>query len=265
MVSNNDVRKDLLWFDKASYDDAERKHYERLSRGFAAPSAASTCTAAPSATSSSVKGEIALAKQKIQMSLQGGAGAGADVSAKISSLEQDNVELRKVCTDLSSVIKKLEERLAALEIKVSGSAPSSTPAPAATPADDDDEDVDLFGSEDEEEAAEAERIKAERVAAYTAKKAKKPTLIAKSSVLFDVKPWDDETDMVEVEKVVRTIEMDGLLWGAGKLVPLAFGIKKLSIVCTVEDDKVSTEELSEKIEAFEDLVQSVDIAAFNKI
>jgi len=25
MVSNNDVRKDLLWFDKASYDDAERK------------------------------------------------------------------------------------------------------------------------------------------------------------------------------------------------------------------------------------------------
>ena len=52
---------------------------------------------------------------------------------------------------------------------------------------------------------------------------------------------------------------------AGKLVPLAFGIKKLTIMCTVEDDKVSIEELTEKIEAHEDFVQSVDIAAFNKI
>ena len=51
----------------------------------------------------------------------------------------------------------------------------------------------------------------------------------------------------------------------GKLVPLAFGIKKLTIMCTVEDDKVSVEELTEKIEANEDFVQSVDIAAFNKI
>ena len=47
--------------------------------------------------------------------------------------------------------------------------------------------------------------------------------------------------------------------------PLAFGIKKLTIMCTVEDDKVSVEELTEKIEANEDYVQSVDIAAFNKI
>jgi hypothetical protein len=49
-------------------------------------------------------------------------------------------------------------------------------APAA--AADDDEDIDLFG-EDEEEDAEAERIKAERVAAYNAKKANKPKTIAK--------------------------------------------------------------------------------------
>lgn len=50
-----------------------------------------------------------------------------------------------------------------------------------------------------------------------------------------------------------------------KLVPLAYGIKKLQIICVIEDEKVSTEELSEKIEGFEDFVQSVDIAAFNKI
>lgn len=51
---------------------------------------------------------------------------------------------------------------------------------------DDDDDLDLFGSDEEDE--EAARIKQERVEAYTAKKAKKPTLIAKSSILLDVKP-----------------------------------------------------------------------------
>lgn len=50
------------------------------------------------------------------------------------------------------------------------------PAPAAAPAkpqdDDDDDGVDLFGSDDEEESAEAARIREERLAAYNAKKAK---------------------------------------------------------------------------------------------
>ncbi|KAJ6647560.1 putative elongation factor 1-beta [Pseudolycoriella hygida] len=137
--------------------------------------------------------------------------------------------------------------------------------PTTAPAADDDDDVDLFASEDEEESAEAERIKAERVAAYTAKKSKKPALIAKSSVLLDVKPWDDETDMAVMEKNVRSIEMEGLLWGASKLVPVGYGIKKLQIMCVIEDDLVSIDLLSEKIEAFEDVVQSVDVAAFNKI
>lgn len=51
---------------------------------------------------------------------------------------------------------------------------------------DDDDDMDLFGSDEEDE--EAARIKQERVDAYSAKKSKKPALIAKSSILLDVKP-----------------------------------------------------------------------------
>lgn len=74
-----------------------------------------------------------------------------------------------------------------------------------------------------------------------------------------------QTDMKKMEENVRTVVMDGLLWGASKLVPVGYGINKLQIMCVIEDDKVSTEELTEKIEAFEDFVQSVDIAAFNKI
>lgn len=47
--------------------------------------------------------------------------------------------------------------------------------------------------------------------------------------------------------------------------PVGYGIKKLQIACVVEDDKVGTDQLEELITAFEDHIQSVDVAAFNKI
>merc|ERR1712156_673821 len=127
---------------------------------------------------------------------------------------------------------------------------------AAAPAADDDED---------EESEEAARIRQERLDAYAAKKSKKPALIAKTSVLLDCKPWDDETNMDEMLKSIKTIEMDGLLWGASKLVPVGYGINKLQVMCVVEDLKVSIDELQEKICEFEDFVQSCDVAAMNKI
>lgn len=71
--------------------------------------------------------------------------------------------------------------------------------------------------------------------------------------------------MKALENAVRSIEMDGLVWGISKLMPVGYGIQKLQIVCVVEDDKVSIDELSEKITDFEDFVQSVDVAAFQKI
>merc|ERR1739840_44518 len=93
--------------------------------------------------------------------------------------------------------------------------------------DDDDDDVDLFGSSDEEEeSADAKRIREERLEAYAAKKSKKPALIAKTSVLLDCKPWDDETNMDDMLAAVKSIEMDGLVWGANKLVPVGYGISK---------------------------------------
>merc|ERR1712142_427170 len=138
---------------------------------------------------------------------------------------------------------------------VSGAAADASPAA----------DVDLFGSDDEEDDEEKKRITEERLAAYAAKKAKKPALIAKTSVLLDVKPWDDETDLDEMLKCVKSIEMDGLVWGANKKIPIGYGISKLQVMCTVEDAKVSVDELGEKIEGFEDFVQSVDVAAMNKI
>ena len=127
-----------------------------------------------------------------------------------------------------------------------------------------EDDLDLFGS-DSEVDEEAERLKAARLAEYEARKASKPSVIAKSSVVLDVKPWDDTTDLADMEKRVRSIEMEGLLWGASKHVPIGYGIKKLQISIVIEDLKVSVDDLQDKICALEEFVQSTDIQSFNKI
>ena len=71
--------------------------------------------------------------------------------------------------------------------------------------------------------------------------------------------------MKELEASVRSIEKDGLVWGASKLVAVGFGIKKLQINLVVEDEKISLDELQEDIEGFEDYVQSTDVAAMQKL
>jgi translation elongation factor EF-1beta len=72
---------------------------------------------------------------------------------------------------------------------------------------------------------------------------------------------DDETDMKQLEANMRSIEMDGLTWGASKLVPVGFGIKKLQVNLVVEDEKVSIDDLQGKIEEDEDHVQSTDVVS----
>ncbi|KAL6129794.1 hypothetical protein ACLB2K_073143 [Fragaria x ananassa] len=135
-------------------------------------------------------------------------------------------------------------------------------AQASAAEDDDDSDVDLFGEETEEEKKAAE----ERAAAVKASTKKKES--GKSSVLLDVKPWDDETDMKKLEEAVRSVEVEGLHWGASKLVPVGYGIKKLTIMLTIIDDLVSVDTLIEDrltAEPINEYVQSCDIVAFNKI
>uniref|UniRef100_A0A6J0SAQ1 Elongation factor 1-delta n=2 Tax=Pogona vitticeps TaxID=103695 RepID=A0A6J0SAQ1_9SAUR len=225
----------------------------------------------------------------------GPAGDQSELVTRIASLEAENQNLRSVVADLQLAISRLECRLSVVEKTSTSHHPSPPPPtqhvtpmkkveplavssrkvelPSVSPArkaeapaveDDEDDDIDLFGS-DEEEDQEAARIREERLKQYAEKKSKKPGLIAKSSILLDVKPWDDETDMAKMEECVRSVQMDGLVWGASKLVPVGYGIKKLQIQCVVEDDKVGTDILEEEITKFEDYVQSVDIAAFNKI
>ena len=130
--------------------------------------------------------------------------------------------------------------------------------PKDKPAEDDD-DMDLFGSDDED--PEVAKQREANLAAYKAKKASKPKPVAKSLVSLEVKPWDDETNLEEMEKNVRAIELDGLVWGASKFAAVGFGIKKLQINLVVEDEKISLDELQAQIEEDEDHVQSTDVVS----
>ncbi|XP_054160337.1 elongation factor 1-beta-like [Oppia nitens] len=182
---------------------------------------------------------------------------GSVDSKKFPHVSRWQTHIKSFNTNERKAFTGVKKSLADFGVTAGGAA--SKPA-----AEDNDDDFELFGSDDEVDE-EAEKAKAARVAAYNEKKSKKAALIAKSNVILDVKPWDDETDMKKLEECVRTIQTEGLVWGASKLVPLAYGIHKLTIVCVVEDDKVSIDWLTEEIEKFEDYVQSVDIAAFQKI
>lgn len=131
----------------------------------------------------------------------------------------------------------------------------------AAPAAEDDDDLDLFGDETEDEKMAAEEREA-------AKKPAKKKESGKSSILLDVKPWDDETDMKKLEEAVRSVEIPGLTWGASKLDAVGYGIKKLQIMLTIIDDLVSVDDLIEEtltVEPISEYVQSCDIVAFNKI
>merc|ERR1711964_907981 len=152
-----------------------------------------------------------------------------------------------------------------LRLPGAAAAGGATAAPKA--AKKDDGELDLWGDGGDEEEESYEDMMARK---------KKKAVIAKSTVVFSVKPQcvdgdddDDESggtiDLNEMRDAVKGITMDGLKWGASEFKEIGYGIKKLQIMCTVEDDKVSVDALQEQIEEFEDLVQSVEIDAFNKV
>lgn len=97
----------------------------------------------------------------------------------------------------------------------------------------------------------------ENVPATTAPKKKE---VEKSLVVLEVKPWEADTDLEAAWKEIIKFQQEGLLWDQTfKLEPVAFGIKKLVFSCTVIDELVNLNDITENIEALEDYVQSVEI------
>lgn len=154
------------------------------------------------------------------------------------------------------------------------------------------DDFDLYGEDTAEEKAAMGNLK------KVATKEQKKKVINKSSLVIDVKPYSIRTDLDNLANLIKGIKISGLTWGETvKKVPIAFGLFKLQMICTIIDDEVNTEEIIDSIEgvgmtkeqrerfnevernsdeddAEEDddginkygcLVQSADIVSFNKL
>jgi len=139
---------------------------------------------------------------------------------------------------------------------------------AKKPAKKEEDDLDdLFGSDDDDDGAAAKAAAEAAKAAKAGKDKKKKVVIAMSLVMLEVKPMDDQVDLDALApRIFKEITQDGLFWKTEyKKVPVAFGIFKLIIGFSCEDEKTSVDDIVEKIEAMDDMVQSVEIQAFNKI
>jgi translation elongation factor EF-1beta len=130
-------------------------------------------------------------------------------------------------------------------------------------------DMDWGDDEDEESAPAASENKtmsrAERVKA--AKEAKTKKNVGRTQVILEIKPIEVETDLNQLWRDVCALSINGVTWGEGfEIVPVAFGICKLVMSCVMIDDEVGMDDITEAIESgFEDFVQSVDVAAMNKV
>ncbi|CDQ90533.1 unnamed protein product, partial [Oncorhynchus mykiss] len=169
--------EDNIWFEKPRYDEAERRFYE----GANGPS-----THSHHQVKSALQGRGRSRPQKRQHRNSSSASGDQELVSRMKSLELENQGLHKVVEDLRAALFKLENRVRVLERSPAIPCAKAVTVQSVKVEEDDDDEMDLFGSDEEDE--EAERLKEERIAAYAAKKSKKPALIAKSSILLDVKP-----------------------------------------------------------------------------
>jgi elongation factor 1-beta len=108
------------------------------------------------------------------------------------------------------------------------------------------EEMDLWGDggEDDDEAAQlvAEKAAAFRKQREEAKAAKRQQM---STVVLNVKPWDDTTDMAALEAQVRKVchssGPEAIVWGESNLIDVGYGIKSLKITCRIVRETVSIE------------------------
>jgi len=286
---------DLVWTDRLEY---EALLYKRPSCTQAQPTSAPTSTVPTSVAPTSVAptsaakkssktpssvcddgkslvAELEAARGFIRASLQPTVTVTTldTLIDRATCLETRNASLRKLVEDLTKQIEKLEAKAKSTGVSpVVTSIPESKPAekPVKKEESSDDDDFEFDDSDDDDDApkesamAKMKRLAAEKKAAEAATK-KKAAPVLKSNVVIDVKPWDDETDMNDLEAAVRKIVMEGLVWGDSKFVDVGYGIKKLRISTCIIDDLVGLYELEDNITDLKDYVQSVDIVSHNKI
>jgi translation elongation factor EF-1beta len=108
--------------------------------------------------------------------------------------------------------------------------------------------MDLWGDEsavDEEAEAKLAAMAAEHRKKHQEAKTAGGKSQQMATVVLNVKPWDDTTDMAKLEACVRKVchssGPDAIVWGEAKLMEVGYGIKSLKISSRIIRDLVSIE------------------------
>ena len=131
-------------------------------------------------------------------------------------------------------------------------------APAKKEEKEEDDDFDPFADDDEPAPA--------KPAPKAVVKAPKAKPVAKSILVFDVKVYEAGYDLDSLAKKILALEFDGLVWNnQPKKLDVAYGVQKLQVGCVIEDAKILTDDIFDKILEWEDDVQSVDMVSMQKL
>jgi Translation elongation factor EF-1beta len=84
---------------------------------------------------------------------------------------------------------------------------------------------------------------------------------AKSNLTLDIKPTDTDVNLEELESRIRRINLEGLKWLGSENIDVAYGIKKIRIVCQLVDNLIDPDTICDEISK-DGAVQSADVFAF---
>ncbi len=119
-----------------------------------------------------------------------------------------------------------------------------------------------FEDEDTDEDTKALFFERNKARITQIQERQKPALAKASRLItLDVNPLDTEADLGKLEEYVRSIKMPGLTWLGGELIAVAYGIRKLRILCKVTDGSIDVDTIQEEIQNNADFVSSTDLFA----
>ena len=137
---------------------------------------------------------------------------------------------------------------------------------------DEDFDMGFDDEEDDEDPAEKAARKAKVAAELEEKKKAALERLAKkeakqrSLCSLEIKPWEEDQDLMDLFKKVTTeVVKDGLKWGEKcELKPVAYGIKKI-VMTAVINQNLSMDEIIEEIteDLFADEIQSMEMTSMS--
>lgn len=86
-----------------------------------------------------------------------------------------------------------------------------------------------------------------------------------SQVLFSIRPWHHEQEMVELIALVLGIQMEGVLWGATTTENVGYGVRELLVTAVLDENLVSIDNVLAELVALDEFISQVSIRLWNKV